>query len=59
MTMAYHIKAAESLQQFTVAVLEPMCLVNDCNPPVNSTQLLQVRDNHFICGYQSMEFVYV
>jgi len=58
MTTAYHIKAAEPLQQFTIAVLEPMGLVNDCDPPVNRTQLLQVRDDHFVRCYQSMEFVY-
>jgi len=57
--MAYHFKATEPLQQFTIAVLQPMGLVDDCNPPVNSTQFLQVRDDHFVGCYQSMEFVYI
>ena len=56
---AYHFKTTETLQQFTIPILQPMCLVNDCNPPVNSTQLFQIRDNYFICCYQSMKLVHI
>ena len=50
--VAYHFKASETLQKFTIPVLQPMCLIDDRNPPVNSTQLFQVGDDHFIRRYQ-------
>jgi len=58
-TTTYHFKATETLQKFAIPIFQSMCLINDCNSPVNGTQFLQVRDDHFICCYQSMKFVHI
>lgn len=55
----YHIKAGKSLQQFAVAVFQPMSLINDCYTPVDFPQLLEVRDDHFIGRDQHMETEYI
>jgi len=55
----YHIKTRQSLQQFAVAILQPMSLVDDRNTPVNFPQLLEVGYDHLIGRDQRVETEYV